>query len=113
MRDDFGIDKVHAIKVAVTDEQVEEFDLPKGPTVKKDDRRRKAFIERYGEHVFEVEALPDGELETLLDAAIRSVLDREAYNHEVAQEARDAAEIEAARRSARWALRGLSTGDDE
>jgi hypothetical protein len=111
MRDDFGIERVHAIKVAITIEQVQQYGIPHGDKAKKgrgkNDRQRARFVERFGEFVYEVEALPDGELPKLLDEAIRSVLDLDAFNHEVEQEERDAIRIEATRRIARQCLRDL------
>src|SRR5690606_29312046 len=41
MRDDFGVDEIHASKIAGTPEQVEDFNLPKGPKVKVDRKGKK------------------------------------------------------------------------
>lgn len=113
MRDDFGVENIHAIKVAVTPGQVDQYELPRGPKVKikrkgkKDDPRAAKFIELHGEHVYEVESLPDGEPEKLLDEAIRSVLNLDAYNHECEQEPVDVDDITSKRKSALWALQGM------
>jgi hypothetical protein len=82
--------------VAITGEQIDAYSIPHGEKVKKGDKTRgPAFRKLYGNYVYEVEALPDGELSELLDDAIRSVLDLEAFNYEVEQEKQDAARIEA------------------
>jgi hypothetical protein len=108
MRDDFGVEHVEATKVAITGEQVKLYKIPHGEKIKEGDTTRgPAFWKLYGEYVYEVEALPDGELPKLLDGAIRSVLDLDAYNHEVEQEKEDAAKIEATRTEARHMLREI------
>src|SRR5262249_48156414 len=117
MQDDFGID-VHPIKVGIKFQQVKQFKLPHGEKAKKgrgkDDGLRREFVRRYGEYVYEVEALPKGECSTLLDEAIRGVLDLDLYNREVEQEKVDAANIEARRRAVMASLRdaGWDGGDD-
>ncbi len=119
MRDDFDIKEVHAIKVAITEEHVRSYKIPHGEKAKKGkgakDALRAEFVRRYGEYVYEVEALPDGELTNLLDSAVRSVLDLEAYNHEVDALRKDCLEVEAARVAARKALKGIASeiGEDE
>jgi hypothetical protein len=112
MRDDFGVEKVFAIKVAITGEQIKQHKIPHGEKVKTGDKTRgPAFRKLYGNYVYEVEALPDGELPKLLDVAIRSVLDLDAFNHEVDQEKQNAAQIEATQSAARSVLRGIDLED--
>jgi hypothetical protein len=114
LRDDFGVDEVQAIKVAITADQVKQYRIPHGEKAKntrkekgKPDGLRDEFVRRYGEYVYECEALPGTALSDILDDAIRSVLDLDAYNFEAEQEARDAAEIEATREAARELFRNL------
>ena len=112
MRDDFGVAKVHAIKVAITGDQIKTYRIPHGEKIKAGDKTRgPAFRRLYGEYVYEVEALPDGELPKLLDDAIRSVIDPAAFNFEVDQEAQDALGIEAARTAAMRDLQMLELDD--
>jgi hypothetical protein len=99
MRDDFGIDmdRIVAVKVALTAEQVRRFCLP--PKMKaKDGSRHDRFVEKYGDDVFELEALPPADLRLLLRASIERFLDITAYNREVEREKEDAAKIESIRR---------------
>jgi hypothetical protein len=59
IRDDFGMDDVLALKVSITMEQVEQFHLPHGGKAKKvNPGLRAELARRYGEYVYEVEALP-------------------------------------------------------
>lgn len=115
MRDDFGVEKIPAVKVALTGEQTRKYKIPHGEKIKKDDKRGPAFRKIYGDYVYEVEALLNGELPKLLDEAIRSVLDLDAYNYEVRREAIDAANVEARRQAALQSLRGidLEAGADD
>ena len=56
MRDDFGIDNVHPIKVALTAEQVKKYKLPPVAQAKKSSSRYKRFSSEHGDNVFELEA---------------------------------------------------------
>jgi hypothetical protein len=98
MRDDFGIDPIVPVKVALTAEQVEALDLPPILTAKETSSRSKGFIERHGENVFELEALPPTTLQQYLRDAIDSVLDLGACNAEIDREKQDAADLDTARR---------------
>ncbi len=110
MRDDFEIRRVSAVKVALTAEQVEEHGLPPEMTAKEGSSRSKRFIERYGDSVWELEALAPETLQNLLDKAIRSVMDIAAYNREVEAEQADAQRIEGVRLTVAAALRGTEFG---
>jgi hypothetical protein len=104
LRDDFGIDedRIHAIKVALTAEQVERFKLPPSMKAKETSSRFAAFRERHGRNAWELEALPPDTLADELRRAIDGVIDREAFEHEREQEAADAGQLEAhARRCSR------------
>ncbi len=99
MRDDFGIDNIHPIKVALTADQIDQYDLPIGGKAKPRASTYKAFCARYGDDVvFELEALAPADLQTILRQAIESVIDIEAYNQEVERERQDAAQLEVVRR---------------
>jgi hypothetical protein len=104
MRDDFGIEDICPVKVALTREQVERFAIPPDMIAKEKSTNRKRFVDRHGENVWELEALQPKQLQELLDESIRSVIDLDAYNAEVEQEAEDAAKIESMRRTIRQML---------
>jgi hypothetical protein len=91
MRDDFGIEDVEFIKVALTGEQVEELQLRPGPTAKAGSSRRRKFVEEHGEHVFELEAVEPEQLQDILRSTIESVMDMDLFEGEQAKERKDAA----------------------
>ncbi len=100
MRDDFGINAIDPIKVALTADQVAEYELPPKMAAKPTSVNYKRFVEQHGHNVFEVEAISGDQLQGLLRDAIDSVLDVEAFNHEIAQEKADAAQLQAFRNTA-------------
>jgi hypothetical protein len=100
IRDDFGIDKVHPIKVAINHDHIEQFNLIPNMEAKKTSAQYKKFFDRYGtDDVFEVEALRPDQLEELLRDAINDVIDLERYNHEVEQEREEGGKIIAYRQA--------------
>jgi hypothetical protein len=104
LRDDFGVEQIEPVKVALTAEQVEQFQIPAGGTAKKSSRHYKKFIRRYGENVFELEALSPAQLQDLVRQSIQSVLDMDAFGREQDQERQDAASLGAVRQVVRSAL---------
>jgi ParB-like nuclease family protein len=100
LRDDFGIEQIRPIQVALTAAQIEEFALPPIMTAKNTSAHYQRFIDEHGDDaVYELEALQPAQLEKVLTDAIDSVLDVDAFNAEIAQEKTDAAFLEAKRRS--------------
>lgn len=100
MRDEFGIDDkdIHPVKVALTFEHIERFDLIPNMEAKKSSAQYAKFFNRYGtDDVFEVEALRPEQLQALLKEAIDSVMDLDMFNQEIEQERQDAADIAARR----------------
>ena len=57
MRDDFGIDEIHPVKVALTAKQVKHFKLPPIMQAKESSSRHAKFVAKHGHDVFELEAL--------------------------------------------------------
>ena len=112
MRDDFGIDDIVPVKVALTAEQVERFALPPMMQAKRSSSRYKRFVEQHGDTVHELEALSPEDLQELLAEVVDSVLDIEAFNAEVDAEREDAAFLDTTRRRVQRALRGV-LGDGE
>lgn len=104
MRDDFGVVDIHPVKVGLTFDQVQRFNLPTGLMAKKSSANYAKFVRQYGATCWELEALPPATLQTLLDEVIRSVIDIDAYNREVDAERRDAADLSAMRKTAQKTL---------
>jgi ParB-like chromosome segregation protein Spo0J len=106
LRDDFGIDEdqIIPIKVALTEEQVEDLNLPPIMTAKEGSANYDRFVEEYGETVHELEAVPPAELQRILEEAIKAVLNVESCNSEVEAEKADATYLAAAKKSVRELL---------
>jgi hypothetical protein len=111
MQLEFHIKNVDAIQVALTHDQVQEFALPSGGKTKLKSQGRPRFVQRYGDQVYELEALPPETLQALLRKAIDSVIDVDLFNHELDQEKQDAAFLATARRRAQLALAGIGNGE--
>ena len=105
LRDDFGVETVHPIKVALTADQVEQFKLPPVMTAKKGSSNYSKFVKKYGDNVFEVEALQPTELQKILTKAIDSVLDIGTFNKELDAEKQDAAFLQGVRRTVQETLK--------
>jgi hypothetical protein len=113
LRDDFNIDAVHPIKVALTAEQVEQFNLPPSMEAKESSAQYGKFAARHGRHAYELEALPPAELQGLLREAIDSVLDVAAFNREIDAEKADAAWLAGVRKRAHSALADVAAEPGE
>lgn len=104
MRDDFDVEAIHPIKVALTAEQVKQYRLPPGEKAKATSAQYAKFRRLYGDAVYELEAIDPATLQELLTAAIDSVLDRAAFNEELDREKEDAHFLEGVRRTALRAI---------
>ena len=73
------------------------------------------FSAKYGDDVYELEAVAPEKLQTILHEAIDSVIDADAFNSELDAERADAAFLENTRRRTKAALAGIvgSEGHDE
>ena len=108
MRDDFAIENIHPVKVALTTEQVERFALPPNMLAKEKSPNYRKFVGRYGRNVFEVEALPPETLQAELSNAIDSVIDRAAFNEELDREKQDATKLAGVRQMVHKTLQELN-----
>ena len=96
MRRDFGIAKeiVTAHKVAMTMEQVREYDLPPNATAKKTSSTYYAYVEEYQTTgAWELEAFTPEQLAAVLREAIESVIDKDEYLAQTDAEDQDREEI--------------------
>ncbi len=93
MRDDFGIENIELIKVAITEAQIKEYKLPAMMKAKKKSSNYKKFNEKYGDDVFELEALKPNILEEILENAVKSVIDIDLFNMEIEKEKEESLEI--------------------
>jgi hypothetical protein len=81
---------VHVEKLALTIEQVNEYQPPPNPT-KLSDTRAKDFIAKYGHTSWEVDALPPNVLTQIIETRFEELLDMEAMQIIKEQEAQDIA----------------------
>jgi hypothetical protein len=116
MRRDFGIANIDAVKVALTGDQVNTLTLPPAMKAKKTSVNYAKFHAKYGDDVFELEAVPPAKLQEILEDAIDRVIDIDAFNAELEHEEQDAEFLENTRRRTKAALAGVVSndgGDDE
>jgi hypothetical protein len=113
MRDDFGIDRVEAIKVALTAAQVEELHLPPQMKAKSGSSRRDRFVSEHGEDVWELEAIPPDGLQRMLRTTIDSIIDTNRFNEEIEADRRDAAFLAGVRQRAHQAVGSLVGGTSQ
>jgi hypothetical protein len=106
LRDDFGIDQLVPVKVALKADQIRQFSLPPRLKAKETSANYKKFVARHGDDVFELEALPPAALQRALRDAIEQVIDIGLLNHEIAQERHDLRFLENARRRVHAAMVG-------
>lgn len=107
LRDDFGIRRVELVKVAITAEQIQEFNLPPNLEAKESSSRYEKFVERHGPNVYELEAITPQQLQATLRDAIDSVIDIDAFNAELDAEKNDAVFLQGVRNTVSEALTEL------
>jgi hypothetical protein len=99
LRDDFGIKNIQSIKVALTAEDVEEYDLPSDMDAKVSSPNYKKFFALYkSNRVVELDAAPVELLQEKLRDAIESVIDMDEYRAQIDIQNREAVEIQAHRK---------------
>lgn len=84
---------VEVTKIALTKEQVDEYNLPPNPA-KLSDPRARGFIEANGDESWEADALPPAIMDQLLRNTLEELLDREAYDKQIELEDTDKEEME-------------------
>ena len=106
LRDDFHIadDKLRIVKAALTADQVQSLDLHEGQLSKETSSRYQRFVNAHGDRAWELESLTSDQLREIVEAAIRGVLDIEAFEAEVERERNEQIELEAKRRQLRGVL---------
>jgi hypothetical protein len=109
LRDDFGTENFTIIKAGVTREQIDDNDLPPQNFAKETSSNFDWFVNRNdGDNtVYELEALSPHVMLADLENVIQSVIDVELFNREAEAEQEEAVYLEAARKSASEALKGL------
>lgn len=98
MRDDYGLTNIKCHKVAISGQDVIDYNLPSDLEAKKTSPNYKKFVERHGIHVAELDAAPVELLQEKLREAIESCMDMEVFEAEVEAEKKDAAFITATKK---------------
>jgi len=80
----YGAEDFEIEKIALTHDQVANLGLPPMPA-KTSDPRYDRFAASYGDNAVELDALPPDQLETILTAAIESLIDSTAWNAQIAK----------------------------
>lgn len=107
MRDDFDINTIMPVKVALTAQQVHNHRLPPSMEAKRSSSNFARFERQHGTDAYELEALPPEKLASILRDAINLVMDLDAFHHEVEQEKKEAANLDAFRRTTAKVLAGV------
>lgn len=110
MRDDFGVD-ISCVKAALTYQQTQELDLPPALQAKESSSRYAGFSNKYGDDVYELEALPPEQLQELVDEAVRSVIDVDVFNAELEKERTESQWLDVTRRRLMAAIAEVSIDD--
>lgn len=84
---EFGVTGLKVHKIGLTMEQVRKYKLPPNPA-KVTDSRAAAYIEKFGNKSWEVDALPPREMNKIVDASIRDLIDVPMYEAVVEEETR-------------------------
>jgi len=98
MRDDFRLTNIKCHKVAISGQDVIDYNLPSDLEAKQSSPNYKKFVERHGIHVAELDAAPVELLQEKLRTAIESCLDMEVFEAELEEEKKDAAFITATKK---------------
>jgi len=77
--EEFETEKLEVVHVALTMEQIEEFNPPPNPA-KVTDPRATGYIARHGESSWELDALSPSDLERIVREAVEIYLDKEQFN---------------------------------
>lgn len=83
-------------RVALTWDQVQQYDLPHDPdALKMTDARAKRFVEEYGQYAVELDALSPATLEQLVREAVEGRVDLDSFEEQVKTEAEERQTIKA------------------
>jgi DNA-binding Lrp family transcriptional regulator len=112
LRDDFGIlsGQLRIVKAALTSEQVRTMGLHEGQMSKDTSSRYQSFVKAHGERAWELESLSADQLREIVEDAIRSVLDLQAFDAEVEREHQEQIELNERRKQLRQVI--LDNADD-
>lgn len=88
----FEAAEVQIIKIGLTPEQVDQYNLPPNPA-KTTDPRSRGFIDQHGGNSYEVDAIPPTELMKLVESSIKSFMDVPRFNQVLKLEKKERQEL--------------------
>lgn len=97
MRDDFDIESIYPVRVALTWEQVNDLRLPTSPDrkAKSGSKNFNKYIEKYkSKDIWELEALTPQQFQKILDEAVRGVINIDLFNREMEMEKSERIELD-------------------
>jgi hypothetical protein len=74
-----GVNTIEFKRLALNMDQIEEYNPPPNPA-KLTDSRARAYIEEYGDESWELDALPPNVLDSLMQDAVKRLIDRDAWD---------------------------------
>jgi hypothetical protein len=84
----FGVHGIRVFKLALTMKQIQKYNPPPNPA-KLSDSRAAAYIEKYGDESWEVDALPPQVLSQIIRDAFDRIVDRSVMDAIIARETKD------------------------
>lgn len=90
--EEFGVN-VQVIRIGLTQEQIKQYNLPENP-VKESDPRAKWYLEKFGKHSWEVDALRPDVLQELIESSILQYLDINKFQQVQKKEQEDIQKLE-------------------
>ena len=82
---EFGVADLEMKKIALNPAQVRKYKLPHNP-VKTTDARHQAFMDKFGDKCYEVDAIPPEDLQKLVTKSIENLMDMKAYDKVISKE---------------------------
>lgn len=92
---EFGVPNLEVVKIALTMQQIRKFKPPPNPA-KVTDSRAKAYVEKFGDQSWELDALPPMELNRLVEQAIARNVDKKLMDAVVSREDAERERVRAA-----------------
>jgi len=101
LRDDFDVpkDRLAVIKAALTMDQIKRMGLPPAMVVKEKSPTAKDFMAKYGNQVWELEAVPPDELIELVEDVLHGIMDFDLINAEKQKHKEDTVRLSAYRKA--------------
>lgn len=91
----FGVSNLYVKKIALTMDQIKKYSPPPNPA-KISDPRASAYIEKFGESSWEVDALPPKVLNALIRKEFNAIIDHELMDEVIEKEENDKAKLKKA-----------------